>query len=74
VKNDRLCGLVVKVPGHRFGGPGAIPCITRKKPQNTAVGIRHADHPLSAEVGTNFTDKRLSLGRYSSLSDSGHGV
>jgi hypothetical protein len=29
--SDRLCGLVVRVLGYRFGGPVSIPGTTRKK-------------------------------------------
>jgi hypothetical protein len=38
---DRLCGLVVRVLGYRFGGPGSIAGTTKK----TVVGLEWG--PLS---------------------------
>jgi hypothetical protein len=43
---DRLCGLVVRVPGYRFGGPGSIPGTTKKK----LVGLERG--PLSLVSAT----------------------
>jgi hypothetical protein len=36
--SDRLCGLVVRVLGYRFGGPGSIPGTTRKKSNGSGTG------------------------------------
>jgi hypothetical protein len=46
---DRLCGLVVRVLGYRFGGPGSIPGTTRfsvKKKGKQVVGLEWGPHNL----------------------------
>jgi hypothetical protein len=48
--HDRLCGLVVRVLGYRFGGPGSIPGTTRfsdkKKKRKQVVGLERGSLSL----------------------------
>jgi hypothetical protein len=49
---DRLCGLVVRVLGYRFGGPGSIPGTNKKK----LVGLERG--PLSL---VSSTDRKVAV-------------
>jgi hypothetical protein len=49
--NDRLCGLVVRILGYRFGGPGSIPGTTsfsdkKKKKGKQVVGLERGSLSL----------------------------
>jgi hypothetical protein len=60
VITDRLCGLLVRVLGYRFGGPGSIPGTTKfsekKKKRKTVVGLERG--PLSLVSTTEEPLKR----------------
>jgi alkyl sulfatase BDS1-like metallo-beta-lactamase superfamily hydrolase len=38
-ETNRLCGLVDRVLGYRSGGPGSIPCTTKKKKKSSGSGM-----------------------------------
>jgi hypothetical protein len=56
-----LVSIIEKLLEWKSSGSGS------REPRLTAVGIRYVDHATTAKVGTDFADKRRSLGRYSSL-------
>jgi hypothetical protein len=60
---DRLCGLVVRVLGYRYGGPGSITGTTRKKVVDLERG------PLSLVSILGFLDRPIDTFKSISLKD-----
>jgi hypothetical protein len=62
MRNDRVCGLVVRVLGNRSGGPGSIPGTTRfseqKKKGKQVVDLERGPLSLVSTTGELF-DKNV---------------
>jgi hypothetical protein len=46
-EKDRLCALVVRVPGYRCRDPGSIPCATRFFREVLGLEVWNAGHSIS---------------------------